>query len=228
MRPVERGPNATVFTNYKQARVPLIEAIGDYCSYCETPHQAAVEHVLPWEGKHSSLDLSWDNFLLACNSCNSYMRNRQDYEPIADAKAARAKYLWPDVDNTARAFEYEPSNRVKVRDDLGPGVLPIAVATHKMLALDSESPTDLRWRRRQDAWLVAGLSAQLVARNPTQEMLDLLGLTARGSGFWSVWRVEFANNPEILKLIDDHFGGTDPSSFHPTTRQPVQRPGGQL
>jgi uncharacterized protein (TIGR02646 family) len=220
-----RGANTTAFTDYKQAREPLISAIGDYCSYCETPCQTAVEHVLPWEGKHAALELAWKNFLLACNSCNSHKRNRQDYRPVADAAQARAKYLWPDVDNTAMAFVYDPTNRVNVRPGLAPPLDAVAERTRKVVGLDVNS--GLRWRRRQDAWTEARLSATNLVKCDTPEMRDQIARTAAGRGFWSVWRVVFAADADMLKRLNGAFAGTDPSSFDPTF-QLVNRPGGQL
>lgn len=225
MRPVARCPGAGTFTSYQQARDPLIDAIGDYCSYCETPCQTAVEHILPWENKHTALALAWDNFLLACTSCNTHKRNRQDFQPVGNAAQARAKYLWPDVDNTARAFEYAPTNQVTVRAGLPAAVQPVAAATHHLFAFDKVA--DLRWRRRNDAWTEARLAATNLSSCDTPQMRDQIARTASGRGFWSVWRVVFAKDADMLRRFNSAFKGTDPSSFDATC-QLVPRPGGQL
>ena len=103
MRPVTIGDHPEdedgdplVFTDYKQARDPLIERIGDYCSYCEIalPSQIDVEHVLA-KTLHPALELEWTNFLLACKNCNTIKSNK-DIE-LEDL-------YWPHRDNTLRAF----------------------------------------------------------------------------------------------------------------------------
>lgn len=61
-----------VGSGYGNARGDLITAVGQYCSYCETPilTNAHVEHVLP-KNSFPAVALDWSNFLVACPSCNS-------------------------------------------------------------------------------------------------------------------------------------------------------------
>ena len=80
MRPVERGPRPNdpstglgrIFDEYGHARPYLIHQMGDYCSFCEMqlPAALAVEHIQHKDGK-PGLEREWENFLLACPSCNS-------------------------------------------------------------------------------------------------------------------------------------------------------------
>jgi len=94
MRSVEKGTVPTdangqpkQYSEYQQARPDLISRLGEYCSFCEGHIAAnlAVEHILP-KNWHPQLELSWDNFLIACTNCNSTKGNK-DID-LAD-------YYWP-------------------------------------------------------------------------------------------------------------------------------------
>ena len=72
MRPVGKGKNSKTLNQYQETKGDLIDRLGEYCSYCEMQLNAvlAVEHVQP-KSQHPHLLLVWDNFLIACPSCNS-------------------------------------------------------------------------------------------------------------------------------------------------------------
>ncbi len=119
---------------YGKARGPLINNLGQYCSYCEIPlaTSLAVEHMLP-KSDFPLLALVWENFLLACPLCNSYKNNKPSratgislsplagtYDPKTSPPtdqqetliqtAARNSYLWPsDAAYTAfqNFYQYE-------------------------------------------------------------------------------------------------------------------------
>ena len=117
MRPVNRGTPPTdasgkeiSFEEYNDAREDLVHRIGAYCSYCELPQPTPdVEHVQP-KSLRPTLRLVWKNFLLACKSCNSIKQ---------DKPVRLSQTLWPDRDNTARAFLYEPAGVSVTRELLG-------------------------------------------------------------------------------------------------------------
>jgi hypothetical protein len=202
-----------------------MQAIGDYCSYCEMPTSMGVEHVLPWDGKHTTLKTEWTNFLLFCSLCNNNKRSRQDSTPYGDPATARARYLWPDTDNTARAFVCLPSWDVQVAPALAAPADQLAKDTHWMFGFEK---IDRRWKKRKQAWTVAERTKQNLATNPgNAAMLDQAKLTIEGYGFWSVWRAVFAGDAAMLALINSVFKGTDPSSFDASSA-PIARPGGQL
>src|ERR1700730_16188143 len=100
MRPVERGTAPRVYTNYQDAGPDLQARLGDYCSYCERQIETnlAVEHVQPKDSQ-TALRNTWTNFLLGCVHCNS----SKGKQPVSVPD-----FLWPDLDNTLRAFDYEP------------------------------------------------------------------------------------------------------------------------
>ncbi len=236
MRPVKRGarPRAR-WTDYNQARPHLEQRIGDYCSYCEMPNATDVEHKLP-RGVHPRRELSWENFLLSCKSCNSIKNNQQDPGKPTRPVAALALYLWPDTDNTARAFVYDRHmNDVTVAPGLPASLADAALQTIQMTGIDrtpgkTPPPTakDKRWRLRQEAWNLAEIAFQEILSDDRPGLRRCVGVLAKKTGFWSVWRVIFAGDPVMLHIIDHAFLGTAHDCFDPTTRQPVARPGGRL
>ena len=115
MRSVERGPwpktdtgHKHPFAQYGHAKQPLIERVGEYCSYCERPGDLHVEHVVP-KSVDGGLETEWTNLLLGCVNCNSRK---------GDKNVSRAGYLWPDIDHTFAAFVYRSGGRVAVNDAL--------------------------------------------------------------------------------------------------------------
>lgn len=101
-----------VQVQYKQAILPLKDALGRYCSYCGqvVTEDMPVEHVVAksWNPKTA---VSWDNFLLACSQCNSFKGERPYRENVVPwtgktpppepttlqlYSAVRAHYVWPD------------------------------------------------------------------------------------------------------------------------------------
>lgn len=98
MRPVNKGTDDRAFNPYSDAQGELINTIDEYCSYCERwlSSSAHVEHKLP-KSHYPELEFSWVNFLLSCSNCNSYKGHRE---------ITLDECIWPDSDNTMRAFSY--------------------------------------------------------------------------------------------------------------------------
>ena len=160
MRPVERGPwpldangDQKVYNPYREARDDLIERLGDWCSFCglRIPNPD-VEHMIP-KSLAPALRRSWDNFLLACTWCNSTKGNK-DTEAIDP--------LWPDRDNTLRAFRIISDGRIRVSWYLGATNKERAQRTAALVGLLREpggpqAPTasDRRWKLRRQAWTSA-------------------------------------------------------------------------
>lgn len=229
MRPVVRGPapaNATEWTHYGDASRPLAWRIGWYCSYCETPIPIgiAVEHILP-KRDHPQLELEWSNFLLACGICNPTK---------GDATYDLAGHLWPDRDNTARAFVYLDSGLIEVASDLPADVDVLADATLQMVGLDRSPETDgvsadLRWGGRLNTWNIASRQATSLANNDTPALRDCIIELAKQSGYWSVWMTVFADDREIRKRLIAEFRGTANNCFNADAETiTTQRPGGKL
>lgn len=231
MRPVERGDvplddsgQAVLYSDYKDARDDLISRMGDYCSYCEVAlhSQIDVEHVRP-KSLNPDLELSWDNFLLACGNCNSIKSNKA---------IALDDYYWPDQDNTSRAFVYEPDEPPQTSADVDVDE-DLAASTLELTGLDrvpghpNLSDRDRRWLKRFDAWGVAREVSESIARNDTDETRELAIMVAQGFGFWSVWMTVFQDDLDMRRRLINAFSGTAINSFDDETNT-VPRPGGAL
>lgn len=231
MRPVVRGdcPKSgegtdVSFTNYKQARDPLISRIGDYCSYCEICLHGAidVEHVQP-KTHQSTLKLKWTNFLLACTTCNSTK---------GDEEVDLNDYFWPDRDNTARIFDYLLDQPPRIANGLDPALQPIAERTLGLTGLDRVpghprfSDRDRRWCKRLEAWGVALHMRRCLEEDPTPSMREAVLQNAIARGFWSVWMQVFADDVDMRLGLIAWFRGTARECFDDTTR-PIPRNGGQ-
>ncbi len=209
MRPVNRGripkdENGIdkVYTSYKQAKDDLRERLDSFCSYCEMniDNQADIEHVSP-KSKNPDLEKEWNNFLLACKTCNNMKDNIND---------TRDGFVFPDTHNTSFLYEFS-INGVRVKDDLSSTIKILATATFDLVKLnrdvDTTSRIDDRKLARNNSW------------NKAQEALaDFLELsdnpamirqTARScNGFFSLWIQVFKDYPEVKKAILKNVHGT--------------------
>jgi hypothetical protein len=223
-RPVDDAGDEVTFTDYKQARDPLIDRIGDYCSYCgiSLPSQIDVEHILP-KNPNPALELEWTNFLLACTNCNS-IKGHKD--------VVLADFYWPHLDNTFRAFVYE--------QDLPPQVVDspeidsdVAEATIRLTGLDrlpghaNYSDRDRRWLKRVDVWSVALQTADFLAVDDSDAMRTLAVEVARARGFWSVWMTVFFDDVDMCRRLINAFPGTAIDCFDDDTN-PLPRLGGAV
>jgi hypothetical protein len=97
---------------YKQAAKFLLQNIGPFCSYCDSPlsGNVDVEHVAPKAG-YPYFSVDWNNLVLACTACNSYkleqpsrawmvanvFRNQQPGNESDYVNAIRTLFaVWPD------------------------------------------------------------------------------------------------------------------------------------
>ncbi|MBC7817351.1 MAG: HNH endonuclease [Planctomycetaceae bacterium] len=247
MRPVERGAHPlnsrgerVAYGHYSEARGELIKRLGgEYCSFCEMHLDAslAIEHVQP-KSKVPSLEKSWENFLLACQNCNSTK---------GDEEIVLGEYVWPDVDNTAACLKYGPGALVRPADLIDDSLRTRTRNTIDLVALDwdpskpkkrknvktegRDSASDRRWANREEAWDIAK-----DARNDLKEtILDhgedsrdaikarrRLISEARGHGYWSVWMTVFADDFKTRQLLIQAFKAAA-SCFDPSTTQPQSR-----
>jgi hypothetical protein len=234
MRPVNRGDRPTDskgcpidFKEYSDARDDLIERIGDYCSYCESPLLApAVEHIQP-KSKEPALEKIWSNFLLACTYCNS----------IKGDKTVNAgnlnDYFWADTDNTFRALIYEKDRAPQIDISLNVLNQQIARNTLELTGLDREpshprwTGKDRRWEKRIEAWGKAERARFNLSKQSTDSMCDQIIDTATSTGFWSVWMTVFQDYTDMRRRLIEVFQGTSEECFDHDT-QPVQRTGGKI
>jgi 5-methylcytosine-specific restriction endonuclease McrA len=111
---------------YKTAGVPLVQMIGSYCSYCETPVPGLleVEHILP-KAVYPEFSTDWSNFLLCCSACNVAKSNKPSRQVVAglltppviytataptqlqcQTYIRDVAYIWPDAD--AESYRFLP------------------------------------------------------------------------------------------------------------------------
>ena len=213
MRPVTRGPHPVDDTGepisvkrYQEARGPLIERLGAYCSYCEMQLDAslAVEHVQP-KSLHSELETCWDNFLLACTNCNSTK---------GDKAVELESYFWPDKDNTFSVFAYYASGVVEVASGLNPDDTAKAQRTldltgFGLISDDNPTVSNRRWRGRYEAWGKAQRALARLDRLNRDELREQIVDTAISNGYWSVWMTVFAEDADMRQRLVEKFTGTN-------------------
>jgi len=227
MRPVDKGAAPAKYTNYQDAGPDLQNRLGDYCSYCERQIEThlAVEHIQP-KSKASALLNDWANFLLGCVNCNSSK---------GDTPVNLSDYLWPDCDNTLRAFEYLPGGLVQPNSTLPQSIQTKAQAMIELVGLDKypgnpgREPTikDKRWQRRFEVWQLAEKDRQRLIINDSQDMRELIVENALGRGMFSIWWTVFAGDVDMRRRLREAFAGTDSGCFD--TNEGLQpRVGGQV
>lgn len=100
-----------VTTIYKQAGVPMVQTIGDFCCYCDTPIPGLleVEHRCP-KSQYPTFSMDWENFLMSCGPCNNTKRDNPDRAtvlgwmgaPPTDEEDYQTEinhyYVWADID----------------------------------------------------------------------------------------------------------------------------------
>lgn len=228
--PVDAGGQPIGFGKYPEARSVLIERLGQYCSYCETRLNAslAVEHVCPKRPPGATVDdperaLDWDNFLLACTNCNSTKSNRN---VVLD------QYVWPDRDNTFRAFEYTEGGIVREHPKMNDDIRKKARAMIALVGLDrtpnDRRASDRRWLNRMQAWDKAVRAKDRIARCDNEDLRKTVTDLACSTGFWSVWMTVFQDDGEMLRRFVEAFPGTCRDCFDQDDGcRAVRRPGGQ-
>lgn len=227
LRPVEKGSAPTIYSRYKDAGPDLCACLGDYCSYCERQIETnlAVEHVQP-KSLVPSLQNIWGNFLLACVNCNSSKGNT----PIA-----LTDYLWPDVDNTLRAFVYVPGGIIRPHTALNVQLSSKAEETIQLIGLDrypgnpgrTPTPSDRRWLKRQELWQIAERDRERLRNNNTLEVRELIVESAVARGMFSIWWTVFAGDVDMRRRLREAFRGTDVQSFDANENLQL-RAGGQV
>ena len=227
MRPIDRGDAPREYTEYGQAIGDLEDRLGLYCSYCERrlPASLEVEHVAP-KSRRGDQKLLWSNFLLGCKSCNT----------VKGKQATNQKdFLWPDRDNTCRAFRYESGGFVKLAKGLRKDARAKACRLKDIVGLDRHQATnwprpsrrDNRWQQREEVWSTAMRCRQLMLELNQDAAQELVVNVALGYGFFSVWLTVFANETQVRTALINRFRGTSTGCFDATGGF-IRRKGGHL
>lgn len=228
LRPVDKGVEPLqAYATYRDAAPDLVAQLGRYCSYCERKIEThlAVEHVQP-KLLEPDLAYTWLNFLLACVNCNSCK---------GSTAIALADYLWPDVDNTLRAYCYLRGGVIEPSPALDIFLKAKAVASLALTGLDrypsgpGPTPTrsDLRWKKRFDVWKMAHRALCRLHSNDSIILRDQIVETAKEAGLFSIWWSVFDSDVDMRRRLRDAFPGTHGASFD-TDENLVPRAGGQV
>lgn len=225
MRPVERGAAPGVFVAYGDALPDLWARLGRFCSYCGrfVPSGLAVEHKRP-RSRYPGEELAWTNFLLACHNCNSNKGH---------PRVTLTRFLWPDTDNTLRAFTYTEDGRVCAQRSMPKRLRRKANRTLVLLGLDKypgahREPTDrdLRYSDRRLEWAKAAQCKAELQLHDTPGQRNLIVKLAE-QGIFSIWWTLFKGDTDMRQRLRQVFVGTCPNSFDANENLQA-RPGGQL
>jgi uncharacterized protein (TIGR02646 family) len=226
MRPVQKAqPNQvlitqdgaiTIQTSYNPhttARIPLEGNLGSYCSYCEVfSSDLEVEHIIS-QDQDRSLRHDWNNFLLACGTCNGAGNKSNNTVDLANM-------YFPHQNNTLLAFQYLEGGIVSLHPSLTNSQRPKAEATLNLLGLDKypSNPkypklnrNDTRWRHRRTTWEMASIYLTKLENNEI-EIFVIIDL-ALSRGFFSVWFTVFGAYPAVKNALIQAFVGTHLNSF---------------
>lgn len=206
MKPVNKGPAPKRYSAYSEAKPDLVEKLGPFCSYCEaygSPTALDVEHIYP-RGAHPARERQWENFLLSCKSCNSKKNARLG---SGRQRSLHTRFLWPHLDNTARAFQYSASGAVSPATGLSKQNQGLAVETISMIGFMSSPGAAAAYAARstpytgvsirEDIWRQAeSIKKNYVAHASAEFAKTLAGLAAN-VGYFSVWMEVFHDRPEF-------------------------------
>lgn len=229
MRPVNRGSrpvegeSPVVFADYSHARPYLITRLGTYCSFCEMRlPNPAVEHIRH-KDNNPAHEREWDNFLLACSSCNSTKGIKIDTAADVD------RHLWPHQHRSGDAFIYSRGGVVRLAGCADPGLTARALATEAMVGLTRLPDagltreqilkgSDRRYEERRQAWDLAVDARRDLQANDTPELRRQISVSAQMSGFWSVWMTVFADDTAMQSALCEAFAGTARERVYPLPR----------
>ena len=231
MKPVKKDPVRKRYSPYDAVKPYLLDALGEHCSYCErsgAPQDLHVEHIYP-KGVHPNRETDWNNFLLACNTCNSckhaHLGNRRQ-------RALFSRYLWPHLDNTNNAFQYKDTGQVEIAPSVPNKLRPVAERTKDMVGLLASPAKATIYKqlgiaydgasRRSQMWSIAMQFKAHYLKNPTSSYATTISEGASKMGYFSIWMQVFIDRREIRKELIRAFKA-DADCFDPTTTSPVAK-----
>jgi hypothetical protein len=134
------------------------------------------------------------------------------------------EHLWPERDNTARAFTYE--NVHPRAQHVGEPAQSMAARLYGLVHLSVTD--DERAKERATVFVLARWYFTKLQTFPTPDVWRLAIVNqAIASGFFSVWMEIFATDPATRGALIAAFPGTATDCFDAATA-PVPRPGGRL
>jgi uncharacterized protein (TIGR02646 family) len=230
MKPVQKGPAPRRYSAYGEAKPDLIDRLGPHCSYCEVhgqPTALDVEHIYPQKAHHERAT-QWENFLIACKSCNS---KKNSHLGPGRQRGLHQRYLWPHLDNTARAFVYSSDGRVSVAANLPASMQKLAEKTMEMAGFMSNPAAARKYSQRAIAYSGVSIRHEIWGQaesikadylaNPLPTHAQSLANLAAKIGYFSVWMQVFHDRPDFRRELIRAFKA-DPQCFDHAT-QGVQR-----
>lgn len=230
MRPINKGTRLNDYNPYQDAQSELIDRLGRYCSYCERWIASAihVEHKMP-KANYPDLKYKWQNFLLSCSNCNSGK---------ASGEMCLDDYVWPDSDNTGKAFKYDCEGRVFPDVSLPEPLLAKVINTWQIVGLnrhpdekydDFVKPTDkdYRWIDRKQEWHKAERIKRFLENGMPEDTVIGLLPDLLDKGMFSIWLTVFIEYRNIRRVIVRSFKNTASDCFDADYVY-VSRPDGQI
>jgi len=225
MKPVDKGNAPRPYTNHKQAKKDLIGKLGSHCSYCEAykePQDLHVEHIYP-QKPHPEKEVDWDNFLVSCNSCNSY---KNKHLGNSRQQNLEMRFLWPHRENTFRAFQYHHDGYVEITSGLPSAIETAAEATRKMVGLISSPAKANSYKilgiaydgvgKRKEVYELAEEALDTYLESPSTVKAQRVAKSAARLGYFSIWMEVFRNRPEVRREFIKSFKA-DTACFNPNT-----------
>lgn len=231
MKPVDKGTNTTTYSDYKKAKPKLLERLGEHCSYCERsadPQDLHVEHIYP-KDPHPELQLNWDNFLLACNTCNSY---KNIYQGNARQTDLERRFVWPHRENTFRAFAYKKTGEVEIAPTVLPHLVSAVDATREMVGLLKSPAVAAGYeklgiaydgtKKRSQVWGQAMDFLDIFESAPTRARAITIADGAAKIGYFSVWMEVFKDFKMMREELIRSFKA-DPDCFDSSNTEAIQK-----
>ena len=198
MRALDKGTAPNTYKKYQDSKSDLFARLGSYCAYCEKQISdlGYVDHVHPLN--HGGAKLDWANFLPSCYFCN---RNKWDNN------TSRVGFLWPDIDNTDLAYDYDEISVITPKATLNAAQNAAAQALITLTGLDktvvNSTKKDTRWSTRNEAWNKAKSMHAAWSSAPNQPgLLIAIPEIAKATGYYSIWCKTFATIPPVLAAIE--------------------------
>jgi hypothetical protein len=142
------------------------------------------------------------------------------------------KSLWPHIDNTANAFEYDEYGRVVLRAGLNPEQRVLAAETLRITGLNQTPASAASFHaqgiaydstsKREEAWGTAADALSLFQGNRTQAQLKSMMSLAIKTGFFSIWMAVFVGEPAVRLELIKVFRAS-PACYDPISAAPVPR-----
>ena len=210
MKPVSKGNAPKLYSKYADAKPDLIAQIGQQCSYCEapgSPQTLHVEHIYP-KDPHRERETMWDNFLIACGTCNSY---KNIHLGSRRRRGLEKRYLWPHLDNTFSAFIYLQNGRVEVNPALSDANQKIAKAIQEMAGILRSPAKAMKYAtlgiaydgvdKRKESWEIVKSQLDQYLGDPTPAGVTAIAQLAPKLGYFSIWMKAFENRPEVRQAL---------------------------